>query len=128
MDLVNCFGSFEWDSIVEAYEELLQGTVPWERWCTQQACETVLPCGERRPVDRGAGQGEPDGSLKASVTIGHAMRDSKSQMTQDTREGMVDVWFMDDGQISTKPGNVHNILELLDRRLARVGATRAGRL
>ena len=120
-------GTGDWhalSSIVEAYQALLPEAVPWEKWCTKQACDTVLPCGERRPVNRGAGQGEPDGPLKTSVTIGRAMQDGKSQMTPETRDGMVDVWYMDDGQIFTKPGNVHEILVMLDQRLARIGATR----
>ena len=79
VDLVNCFGSFEWDSIVTASEKLLPEAVPWERWCTAQACEATLPSGERVSVNRGAGQGEPDGPLKASVTIGHAMKDCKAE-------------------------------------------------
>ena len=52
------------------------------------------------------------------------MRDSKTQMTPEMRDGMVDVWFMDDGQVFTKPGNVQDILKLMDQRLARIGATR----
>jgi hypothetical protein len=31
VDLVNCFGSFEWDAIVGACEELFPEGVPWER-------------------------------------------------------------------------------------------------
>ena len=72
VDLVNCFGSFEWPGIRDAYAELLPELLPWEEWCTQAPVEARLPCGDAVPVDRGAGQGEPDGPLKAAMSIGRA--------------------------------------------------------
>jgi hypothetical protein len=124
VDLVNCFGSFEWDSILDAYAKLLPEALPWERWCTAQECDAVLPSGERTQINRGAGQGEPDGPLKASVTIGHAMQDCKSVWRPDVRDATVDVWLMDDGQLFTHPSHVDSVLQSLDRRLELAGATR----
>jgi hypothetical protein len=124
VDLVNCFGSLEWDSILDAYAKLLPEALPWERWCTAQECDAVLPSGERTKINRGAGQGEPDGPLKASVTIGHAMQDCKSAWRSDMRDATVDVWLMDDGQLFTHPRHVDCVLQSLDRRLELTGATR----
>jgi hypothetical protein len=124
VDLVNCFGSLEWDAILEAYKELLPEAVPWERWSTEQECDAVLPSGARSKVNRGAGQGEPDGPLKASVALGHAMRDCKSAWQPEVRDGIVDMWLMDDGQLLMHPKFVDPVLRSMDNRLARAGATR----
>eukprot|EP00972_Heterocapsa_arctica_P065987 9736280-Heterocapsa_arctica.AAC.1 len=67
VDLVNCFGLSEWPSIREAYGELLPQILPWERWRQAEPGLVKLPCGEHVTVNRGAGQGEPDGPLKTAV-------------------------------------------------------------
>ena len=124
VDLVNCYGSLEWDAIIEAYEEFLPEAVPWERWCTNQPCEATLPSSERVTLNRGAGQGEPDGPVKAAATIGQAAKRSRSDMRPEVASGTVDVWFIDDGQLFTHPRLVDPVLRALDTRLEQAGATR----
>lgn len=46
--------------------EMLQ----WETWCEEEEQPVQLPSGERLLANRGAGQGEQDGPLKAAITIG----------------------------------------------------------
>eukprot|EP00972_Heterocapsa_arctica_P052436 7715430-Heterocapsa_arctica.AAC.1 len=67
VDLVNCFGLFEWPSIREAYTELLPQILPWEKRRQAEPGLVKLPCGETVTVNRGAGQGELDGLLKTAV-------------------------------------------------------------
>eukprot|EP00972_Heterocapsa_arctica_P056406 8321604-Heterocapsa_arctica.AAC.1 len=46
VDLVNCFGLFEWPSIREAYGAVLPQILPWERWRQAEPGLAKLPCGE----------------------------------------------------------------------------------
>eukprot|EP00972_Heterocapsa_arctica_P020742 3057593-Heterocapsa_arctica.AAC.1 len=75
-------------------------------------------------VNRGAGQGEPDGPLKTAVVLGN----DNNQTHEDTRINdtgkWADAWFIDDGQIFCRPGQVDGILQALDARLLKSGATR----
>ncbi len=67
---MHCFGQSEWDSIRQAYHEVLPEMLRWEEWCGEDEQPVQLPSGDRVSANRGAGQGEPDGPLKAAVTIG----------------------------------------------------------
>ena len=73
VDLINCFGTFEWPKIVEAVDRHLPVASPWNRWSCEHETDVRLPSGELVSSNRGAGQGEPGGPLKASVTIGDAV-------------------------------------------------------
>ena len=127
VDLVNCFPSIEWEAIVEAYSAELPGMEPWERWCTQQATQATLPSGGQTPIDRGAGQGEPDGPLKTSVTLGRAVEREKNRDQSPLASECVDMWFLDDGQIITRPWKIDSILRRLDDTLQQIGATRGSK-
>eukprot|EP00972_Heterocapsa_arctica_P103759 15291973-Heterocapsa_arctica.AAC.1 len=81
VDLVNCFGLFEWPSIWEAYASLLPEVLPWEKWRQADQSPVRLPCGEDIMVNRGAGQGEPDGPLNTAAVLGNAVQ----RAHQDTR-------------------------------------------
>ena len=59
----------------------------------------TLPCGESVRTNRGAGQGEPEGPLKAALTIGDADATTKEDMVSAGVRGMIDKWFIDDGQL-----------------------------
>ncbi len=72
VDLVNCFGMFEWPATLAAVDELLPEISPWVRLCTAQPDQVRLPCGAWVERDRGTGQGEPEGPLKAAITNGRA--------------------------------------------------------
>ena len=62
----NFFCTVEWPEVRQAYEKELPEALPWERWCTDDKQWVRLPIGELVQVDRGAGQGEPDGPLRAT--------------------------------------------------------------
>eukprot|EP00972_Heterocapsa_arctica_P106825 15735998-Heterocapsa_arctica.AAC.1 len=88
VDLVNCFGLFEWPSIREAYGVLLPQILPWERWRQAEPGLVKLPCGECVTVNRGAGQGEPDVPLKTAVVLGNDI----NQTHEDTRIDNTGKW------------------------------------
>eukprot|EP00972_Heterocapsa_arctica_P023877 3517237-Heterocapsa_arctica.AAC.1 len=46
VDLVNCFGLFEWPAIWEAYAALLPHILPWGKWRQAEPGSVKLPCGE----------------------------------------------------------------------------------
>ncbi len=127
VDLVNCFGSLEWDAIVEAYDKLLPEMSSWERWVTAESGEARLQCGDTVEVDRGAGQGEPDGPLKTAVTLGSATKKAKAMPNSALASENVDFWFLDDGRFVTRPQRVDAALRCLDACLNEVGATRGSR-
>ena len=84
----------------------------------------TLPCGEKVHTNRGAGQGELEGPLKAALTIGDAVAKTKEDMLSEGVRGMVDKWFIDDGQLFLHPMTVDPFLRALDKHLADAGATR----
>jgi len=43
---MNCFGMFEWPSIVGAATSFLPEVEPWFEWCSQEAADIQLPCGD----------------------------------------------------------------------------------
>ncbi|CAK0827867.1 unnamed protein product, partial [Prorocentrum cordatum] len=88
-DLVSCFGSFEWPAI--------------PAWCTRAAAEARLPCGDTVFVDRGSGQSEPDGTPMAPTTIGARARGVKDDTASADLGEWVHGWFLDDGQIYSRP-------------------------
>jgi hypothetical protein len=122
-DLVNCFGMFEWPSTAEAVNTHLPELTPWLEWCTSEADNVRLPCGEWVTSDRGTGQGEPEGPLKAAVTIGHAAEHAKADLEKPGAWW----WFVDDGQMFVYPTRVDETLRALDARLHAAGASRGSR-
>ena len=98
---MNFFGSVEWDAILDTYSESFKEGYNWEAWCTSEPCEVTLPCGERKKINRGAGQCEPDGPLKASLTLGRAIEQSRGDLGADCK--FADGWYIDDGQLCCRP-------------------------
>ena len=84
----------------------------------------TLPCGDIVNVDRGSGQGEPEGPLKSAVVIGDAAGKTKQEAREIGLAPLVDKWFIDDGQLFLKPGAVDGTLRLLDKHLMQAGASR----
>ena len=70
VDLANCFGSIEWWGVKQAYAGAMPDMLLWENWICAKPARVRLPCGEWHEVDRGAGQGEADGPLKAAMALG----------------------------------------------------------
>jgi hypothetical protein len=63
VDMVNFFGSVEWQPMLDTYATEFPEGLQWEAWATQEEGHVSLPCGDVVTTDRGAGQGEPDGPL-----------------------------------------------------------------
>ena len=59
-----------------------------------------LPCREWTEANRGAGKGEPDGPLKAAITIARCMQLAKRALDQQGVARWSDIWYLDDGQIA----------------------------
>eukprot|EP00972_Heterocapsa_arctica_P001240 181920-Heterocapsa_arctica.AAC.1 len=75
-------------------------------------------------VNRGAGQGELDGPLKTAVVLGNDINQAHDDTTNNDTGKWADAWFIDDGQIFCRPEQVDGILQALDARLHKSGATR----
>ena len=119
---------FEWPATRSAVDSHLPELSPWLKWCTSEADQVRLPCGEWVESTRGTGQGEPEGPLKAAVTIGNLVQQAKADLLA---AGVRDIgdwwWYVDDGQIFVHPKHVDKILKALDVRLEAAGASRGSR-
>eukprot|EP00972_Heterocapsa_arctica_P090445 13341911-Heterocapsa_arctica.AAC.1 len=58
------------------------------KWRQAEPSPVKLPCGENIMVNRGAGQGEPDGPLKTAVVLGNDV----NQAHEDTRIKDIGRW------------------------------------
>ena len=124
VDLVNFFGSVEWAATKDAYRDLFPEGLAWESWCQAEPVSITLPCREQIESDRGAGQGEPDGPLKASLPLGRAMREARSDLQERCRMRFAQGWYMDDGQVFCRPDHLDTILRRMDAGFEAIGATR----
>ena len=126
VDMANFFGSVEWQPMLEAYAELFPEGLSWETWTTEQENHVTLPCGDRLDVDRGAGQGEPDGPLKASLTLGKSARAAHLSLRAEDVPS-AHCWFIDDGQLFCRPSNLDKVLQRYDSSIENIGASRGRR-
>ena len=83
-----------------------------------------LPCGKRVSSDRGVGQGEAEGPLKAALVIAEGADASIARIRADGGSAGAWFWFIDDGQLYVRPRDVDSVLRALGLELARRGATR----
>ena len=127
VDLVNSFWMFEWPATLKAVDENLLALKPWLRWCTTCQDYVRLPCGEWVTSDRGAGQGEPEGPLKAALTVGRAVQLARQDVEARLVTLVLRWWFIDDGQLLVHPWAVDQVLRALDARLAEAGASRGSK-
>ena len=126
LDLQNCFCTLEWDAMRSDISNHAPDLLPWLNWQQQSASEVVLPCNAETTVARGAEQGDPLGSAIASLGIGAASTEAHAaHATPDNVSGVVDLWYMDDGQVFAKPPLADPFLRKLDARLESRGCSRA---
>ena len=83
----------------------------------------VLPCGEEICVDRGAEQGDPLGPAYCGFVLADVVEAAVASMGGHAKS-LLDVWYMDDGQVFLPPCLVDPFLRALDVELERIGATR----
>jgi hypothetical protein len=126
VDMANFYGSIEWKPMLDAYSELFEEGLAWETWTTKTPATISLPSGEQVEVNRGAGQGEPDGPLKAALTLGRAVRGAREDLHSHNIPTS-HAWFIDDGQIFCKPEHLDTILKRLDQGIEETGASRGRR-
>ena len=128
LDLVNCFCHFEWPAVRSSAAAIAPALEPWLGWCTQQAVRVRLPSGEWRWLDRGAEQGDPEGSFKSSAVLADVCERTAaafaSEAGADSGVGAVDWWYIDDGRLVIRARFLDRWLQILDAELAKVGATR----
>jgi hypothetical protein len=72
----------------------------------------------------GAGQGEADGPLKTAAVIGRVAAVLREVLRKGGITDIVDVWYLDDGQIFGKLSDVGRVLRALDEAFTSTGACR----
>ena len=97
---------------------------PWNDWCNGDANSVRLPSGQRISSNRGVGQGEPEGPLKAALAIADAEITARTQISADGRSAGAWFWFIDDGKLFLRPRDVDAALRALDVALHKRGVTR----
>ena len=88
----------------------------------------MLPCGDCVELDRGAEQGDPEGSFKSSAFLAQACGRASASFEREQGlppgGGAASWWYIDDGRLYVRPELLDAWLVALDRELALVGATR----
>ena len=84
-----------------------------------------LPSGEWVQAASTAGQGEPDGPLKAATVIAHCVQMARQDLEKSgENHKWSKAWYIDDGQLVMRPCSVGPVLQVIDKRLEEAGATR----
>ena len=133
LDLVNCFCHFEWPAVRRDAAAAVPGLQRWLQWCTSEPVRVRLPSGEWRSLDRGAEQGDPEGSFKSSAVLAEVCRRTSERFAAGgsiepsychSGAGAVDWWYVDDGRLIIRPERADAWLRIFDEELLAVGATR----
>ena len=81
-----------------------------------------LPSGEWRRLDRGAEQGDPEGSFKSSAVRAEACRQTSERFAESEGAFLgaeaVDWWYIDDGRLIIRPERADAWLGIFDEELA----------
>ena len=134
IDLTNMFGSLEWPRIRESIQRHFEEAAAWTNWQHKQTAEVQLPGGGVVKVNRGAEQGDPQGPVQSTLTLGDAVLDARRKIQDNLRPasgetasriGASDEWFIDDGQAFVKPSLADLWLRTLDEALVGIGACRS---
>ena len=126
LDLVNCFCHFEWPSVRRGVTEVAPGLDRWVAWSTCAPTRVQLPSGAWRMLDRGAEQGDPEGSFRSSAVLLGACQAADAAFLEAAGEEAVAVhwWYIDDGRLVVRPWHADGWLRAFDLELAKVGACR----
>jgi len=131
VDMVNMFGSVEWDSMRASIDPDQHPEIAsWIAWHQKQAAVTVLPSREEFECDRGAEQGDGFGTLQAGLVLADArqpfIQDDTSSSSSSARPRPLacEQWYIDDGQAFLRPCDVDPWLRALDASMATFGGTR----
>ena len=68
-------------------------------------------------------QGDPLGPVYCAAALGFVMKRVRERL-ENNGISMIDVWFMDDGQIICDPADADMILRTIDDEAAKIGAVR----
>eukprot|EP00969_Alexandrium_andersonii_P144667 6397320-Alexandrium_andersonii.AAC.1 len=101
VDLVNMFGSVEWDAMRSSIDPAeFPEIAAWTSWHQQEPSVTLLPSGETFTTDRGAEQGDGFGTVQAALTLAAARAPPAGPpIAGDAAAlGACEQWFVDDGQ------------------------------
>ena len=132
--MINAFPSLEWPAIDVAMREEVPEMARWSEWC-HVAAPVLLPNGDEHLANRGAEQGDPDGSLQCGAVIALARRRAREAfrvaLAAAAGPGELpppslafDAWYADDGQGIMRPERLELFLQTLDEELKLVGCTR----
>ena len=134
-DLENAFLSFRWSAIDASVRNHAPGLAPWSEHC-HQSSSIHLPSGGQHASNRGAEQGDPDGTVQCEATMIDVRHDTTTRL-QERRalstggrgcaalDGHFDIGFADDGQGFMRPHVVHDYLQCFDEALCTRGAQRS---
>ena len=93
-------------------------------WKHRDRSTIFLPSGATHSTDRGAEQGDPLGGIEAASALLGALDAAKVEL-DSLNIRFFDVWYLDDGQIICQAGEADVILRVIDKHLAKIGASRA---
>ena len=114
VDEKNCFGRLEWPAVRSAVYETLPRHYPVTCWKHRAVSEVEQPGVAAAPKDRGAEQGDVDGSLECGLTIGGVATRARQRVHTQQRRGELP-W-----NSQTEGGSTEANLEF-DTRAQRVG-------
>ena len=129
--LVNCFCHFEWPAVRRDAAAAVPGLQRWLQWCTSEPVRVRLPSGEWRSLDRGAEQGDPEGSFKSSAVLAEVCRRTSERFAAGgsigasychSDVGAMDWWYVDGGRLIIRPERAYAWLRIFDEELLAVGA------
>ena len=104
--------------------ELFPGALPIVKWEQQAEGVTHLDDGTTLHCDRGSEQGETLGPLKAVGALAIARESARGSSDVTAFSGVQDEWFVDDGVVVCRPELFDGWLQVFDRELERIGASR----
>ena len=112
VDMVNAFPSLTWRAVDVAMRDQLPDLARWSEWCHKEAA-IHLPSGNVHAANRGAEQGDPDGSVQcgavlagvrqrtcaafASAALAEDAAATPSILAHPVPLNVFDLWYADDG-------------------------------
>ena len=120
----NLFNSIEWPAIREGLAKLFPEALPIVKWEQQAEGVTHLDDGTTLHCDRGSEHGETLGPLKVVGALAIARERARGSSDVTAFSGVQDEWFVDDGVVVCRPELFDGWLQVFDRELERIGASR----
>ena len=92
VDETNCFGRLEWPAVRQAVHQTLPRHFAVTCWKHTAVSEVEQAGVSAMPKDRGAEQGDVDGPLECSLTLGGVASRTRQRVHEQQRRGEPDPW------------------------------------